>query len=213
MRRRTMLKNYRITVMNNNAVISSKETGNYMGAFWDLHHGFWPQLENMSEGETASRNIKVTVECLLNRQAPRAPRRPHEVIVEERAAKAAANAAREAERARRDEENQRAAEEQQARTRRRIKNQIDYAFKSGPESGSEPVAKYITCGYCDAPAEFLRLNREVPRGVAVLDESLITGATCAEHNKPGYCAITQAAIPCSRLEFFYSGIRQIGIKP
>jgi hypothetical protein len=139
MRRRTMLKNYRITVMNNNAVISSKETGNYMEALWGLHHDVWPQLENMSEGETASRNVKI--ECLLNRPAPRAPRRPHEVIVAERAGKAAANAAREAERERWEEKRKKAVEEQQARSRRRIKNQIDYAFKSGPESGSEPVAK------------------------------------------------------------------------
>jgi hypothetical protein len=198
-------------VMNNNAVLSSKETDNYVEALWGFHHGCWPQLENMSEGETASRNVKI--ECLLNRPAPRAPRRPHEVIVEEKVAKAAAKAERAAERARWGEKHKKAVEEQQARSRRRIKNQIDYAFKSGPESGSEPVAKYITCGNCDAPAEFLRLSREVPPGAAVLDESLITGATCAEHNNPGYCAITQAAIPCSRLEFFYNGIRQIGIKP
>src|ERR1700735_1395435 len=211
-KRRKMLTKYRITVMNNDAVISREETDNYTLALWDLHSGFGPQVENLTEGETASRNINVTVECLLNRTAPRAARRSHEVIVAEKAAKAAAKAARFAERARWDEEKVKAAEEQQARSRRRITNQIDHAFKSGPESGSEPVAKYITCGRCDAPAEFLRLNREVPHGAAVLDESLIIGATCARHNHPGYGSIAQADIPCSLLEFFYNGIRQIGIK-
>ena len=129
-------------------------------AWWDLHHGFWPPLENMSEGEAASRDIKMTVECLLNRPASEGSETPARSIVAERAAKAAANAEREADRARWAEKHKKEVEEQQARSRRRIKNQIDYAFKSGPESGSEPVAKYITCGNCDAPAEFLRLSRE-----------------------------------------------------
>ena len=63
-------------------------------------------------------------------------------------------------------------------------NQVDHAFKTG-RSGSEPVAKYITCHHCDGPATFIYLDQAIPRGAAVLDESTIIDAVCTPHNYPG----------------------------
>jgi hypothetical protein len=214
--RHRMLWNYETTLSAGDAIISSKKapfSTNWrsdLEAFIFSHSkDFSLQVMGMSEGETLSidiPNVRVAVECILNRPAPRAARRPPDVIAAEKKAKA--------EKARQraiDIENRKKAEEKErARRRQRITNQIDHAFKSGPESGSEPVAKYITCQHCDAPAAFLELDREVARGVAVLDESTIIGAGCSEHDYTRYRG--NEKILCSRLEFFYTGIRKIGIK-
>jgi len=226
-----MLRNYKVTLSVNDVAISCTET-TYPSA-WDAFSGLGRAFSNnfsiqrltgLSEGDKASAILatsddgmtgkgnkvsavlSVTVECLLNRPAPRAARRPPDVIAAEKKAKA--------EKARQraiDKENRKKAEERERICRRqRITNQIDHAFRSGPEAGSEPAAKYITCQRCDAPAVFLELDREVPRGAAVLDESTIIGAGCSEHDYTRYSG--NEKILCSRLEFFYTGIRRIGIK-
>jgi hypothetical protein len=173
----------------------------------------------LAEGETVSTDIRITVECVVNH---RAPARPPEVLAAEKKTKAEARAAAQAAAAQQaaisaEREATRKAEAEQLRIQRRqrIKNQIDYAFKSGHETGSEPVAKYITCQFCDAPAEFLELSCEVPTGAAILDEDNIVGARCAQHQpSPSVLQTLNTQIfPCSRLEFFYTGVRQIGIKP
>jgi hypothetical protein len=214
--RHRMLSNYETTLSAGDAIISSKKAPFWtdwksdLEAFISMHSkDFSRQVMGLSEGETLSidiPNVRVAVECILNRPAPRAARRPPYVIAEEKKAKA--------EKARQraiDIENRKKAEEKERACRRqRITNQIDHAFKSGPESGSEPVAKYISCQRCDAPAVFLELDREVARGAAVLDESTIIGAGCSEHDYTRYSG--NEKILCSRLEFFYTGIRKIGIK-
>ena len=74
---------------------------------------------------------------------------------------------------------ERRQDEQTAQLRKarckRIMHQIDHAFKTG-ESGSEPVAKYVTCQHCDLPAGFLYLNVALAPGAAVMDETTITDA-------------------------------------
>jgi hypothetical protein len=153
-----------------------------------------------SKGEAV---VHLSWECTMNR---RAPARPKDVIAAEKAARAARRqeqaewaGKREAERVKR-----------LAQLRQRIQHQVDHAFSQG-KHGTEPAAKYITCQHCDAPAAFLSLSAMPPRGVAVLDEDLIVGAQCSEHNF-NYHGQQQAKIPCSRLEFFYDGVRQIAIK-
>jgi len=213
-----MLWNFKITVTANNAVVLSGEANSAWTAYWHAKEaltnalsGFEQRVQNLAEGQRASVPVAITaitVECLLNRRAPKRPRRPPEVIAAEKKAKAE----RARQRAIANEAQKKAEEHQALLHRTRITHQIDYAFKSGAESGSEPVAKYITCQHCDAPAAVLQLNREVPHGAAVLDEITIVGAVCSEHNHNYWRGATQASIPCSQLEFFYSGIRQIGIK-
>lgn len=167
----------------------------------------------MAEGEKVSLTIELTLECLLNR---RAPRRAPEVIAAEKAVRAAKAQKRKTEAAEWEEKQKQEKERLCLQRKQRITNQIDYAFRSGSESGTEPVSKFITCQQCDAPATFLHLNRAVPSGAAVLDESTVIGASCDEHthNNPNYKNHFGIAeyFPVARLEFFYTGIRQIGIK-
>jgi hypothetical protein len=157
----------------------------------------------------ASFNVSVECVCLMNR---RASRRAPEVIAAEKKAREQ----RQREKANRAEEARKEQQRVSLQRRRRITNQIDYAFKSGPESGSEPVSKYVTCQQCDAPVTFLQLGQVVPSGAAVLDESTVVGACCSKHsyNNPYYNHHYGVAehFPVARLEFFYAGIRQIGIK-
>jgi hypothetical protein len=149
--------------------------------------------------------INATVQCLLNR---RAPRRPPEVIAQEKAARLvrAQKLALEA------KAQQAQVEIRRKHARQRITNQIDHAFASSARTGADPVAKYVTCMYCDAPAAVLHLNLSIPPGAAVLDESTIIGATCSTHDSPYMRNSVAEVIPCARLEFFYEGIRQIAIK-
>ena len=103
-----------------------------------------------------------------------------------------------------------------AQLQERVKNQVDHAFALG-KHGTEPAAKFITCGHCNAPAEFLGLNQSLA-GAQVVNEDAIVGVVCQEHDdvKNQYRYYTRGwadRIPCSRLEFFYDGVRQIAIKP
>ena len=151
----------------------------------------------------------VTVECLTNR---RAPRRPPEVIAQEKQARLAAAQERAQEQAKYAQQQKEERAKRCRLVRQRITNQIDHAFATGARSGAEPVAKYVTCMNCDAPAAVLHLNLPIPPGAAVLDESTIIGATCSAHDSPYTRNSVAEVIPCARLEFFYEGIRQIAIK-
>ena len=103
------------------------------------------------EGAEMAFDVHVVLKCAMNR---RAPKRAPEVIAQEKAAEKAKKQAR--------DEQKRQAEEQAAQMRkakrRRIMQQIDHAFQTGHELGSEPVAKYITCDTCSSPADFLYVN-------------------------------------------------------
>lgn len=165
----------------------------------------------LKEGESAissaSVNASVSVTCIVNRCQRRAP----EVIAAEKALRQQKQTKRAEENARQEKEREKC----RLFTRKRITNQIDHAFQTG-QSGSEPVAKYITCNHCSGPADFLYLNRTVPPGAAVLDETTIDGAVCTEHNYAAKHAYYKKQVteifPCALLEFFYTGIRQIAIK-
>ena len=164
------------------------------------------------EGDTVTIDVRIVLKCVMNR---RAKARSKEVM----AAVKAARLVKQQEQA----ELERRQDEQTAQLRKarckRIMHQIDHAFKTG-ESGSEPVAKYVTCQHCDLPAGFLYLNVALAPGAAVMDETTITDAVCALHNhgagagnnRPYYYRHVAQIIPCSRLEFFYTGIRQIAVK-
>jgi hypothetical protein len=164
---------------------------------------------NMEEGEVQSTSVtvKIVQTCLVNH---RAAARPRDVIAQAKLAKAARLQ-------KWTEENQQRLDEQVARetktrnaARQRITHQIDHAFLTG-KSGSESVAKYITC-HCNAPAGSLYLDAPIPTGATVLDEGSITNAVCAEHDSSYLRARQVQIVPCSHLEFFYEGIRQIAIK-
>jgi hypothetical protein len=157
-------------------------------------------------------SLSVTWECTLS---GRAPARPKNVIAAERAAQAA-------KRQKKTEQNEKYRADADQRTinlRNRIKTQVDHAFTTG-KSGTEPASKYITCQHCDAPAAVLCLNQPLARGASVLDEDTIVGALCIPHIKHGvygyqssHSAADVVGVPCSKLEFFYDGVRQIAIKP
>lgn len=146
--------------------------------------------------------ISVSWECTSGR----APARPKHVIAAEKAARAA----KVAQRKEREAKWKKEAEIELANLRQRVKHQVDHAFALG-KHGTEPAAKYITCQHCNAPAEYIGLK--VKLSGAVVDEDTIAGVICKRHDNP-YCAKNWGEkIPCSRLEFFYDGIRQIAIKP
>ena len=145
----------------------------------------------------------------------RRPARPKHVIAAENARLAGKRAARQAEKDKWVAE----AAQRVVNIRERIKRQVDHAFALG-KHGTEPAAKYITCQHCDGPAAVVCLNQPLARGAAVLDEATIVGACCANHiqNAP-YSYYTRygrngnvTQVPCTKLEFFYDGIRQIAIK-
>jgi len=50
-------------------------------------------------------------------------------------------------------------------------------------------------------------------GATVIDAEQITGALCASHEPWWRMYKTTAFIKCSRLEFFYDGIKQIYVNP
>jgi len=175
--------------------------------------GGWQNLRATPVGTKAASNINISVawECTFN---GRAPARPKHVIAAEKAAQAAKGQAR-----REREAKWRAEAEQKViNMRERIKRQVDYAFSQG-KTGTEPAAKYITCQHCDGPAAVVCLNQPVARGASVLDEDTIVGALCAAHIQHSpYSYYTRYSrndvfkVECSKLEFFYDGVRQIAIK-
>jgi hypothetical protein len=162
----------------------------------------WQKVRVAKVGDGGSINLSVSWNCTMS---GRAPARPKDVIAAEKAARAAKSQARREERERWKKE----AAQRVLNLRQRIKHEVDHAFAVG-KSGTEPASKYITCEHCHAPAAYLCLNRAITRGAAVLDEDTIVGALCAAH---GQHHGNLVVVPCSKLEFFYDGIRQIAIKP
>lgn len=145
----------------------------------------------------------------------RAPARPKDVIAAEKAARAA----KAEERKKRNEKYRAEADQRTVNLRNRIRTQVDHAFAQG-KHGTEPASKYITCQHCEAPADFIALNQAMARGAVTVDEDTIVGALCNQHSKYGvygwqssYSKSRVEKIPCSKLEFFYDGVRQIAVKP
>ncbi len=211
------MKTYRNTVKIDGRVVHTTESAWPYQLLQDAKDAIGTQLykqlgtlHTLAEKEVSTANLKISVECvcLVNR---RAKRRAPDVIAAERAAIALKRSQKAAEVAKAKQYE----EKLRIQRRQRITNQIDHAFKTG-ETGSESVAKYLTCEACDAPATHLYLNRAVPSGAAVLDENTVVGATCIEHANSSRAVWYRRAdiveFPVNRLEFFYSGIRQIGIK-
>jgi hypothetical protein len=202
-----MRKN-KVAVSINTKIVFDKED-NHNGAFGDggkaitchIWNEYWQTISKAKEGDKGEIQIKFAWKCTLNRRA--APR-PKHVIAAEKAASAAKGAARRA----RSDEWKKEAEIRKINLRMRIKSQVDHAFAVG-KHGTEPAAKYITCQHCDAPAALVTLSQKVAPGAAVLDEDTITGAVCTAHGQ----WVREEKISCSKLEFFYDGIRQIAIKP
>jgi hypothetical protein len=164
----------------------------------------WKMKAGTKGRGTAISDLVVSWECTRN--GPR-PARAKDVIAAEKAALAVKHAARRA----RSEENRKRAEQERANLRQRVKNQVDHAFAVG-KHGTEPAAKFITCGHCSAPAVLLGLGERLA-GAQVINEDAIVGVVCGEHNK--YTWFTQnwvEKIPYDRLEFFYDGVRQIAVK-
>jgi hypothetical protein len=162
----------------------------------------WQPLRAATVGKKGSVDVSISWECTMN---GRAPARPKHVIAAEKAARAAKSQARREQRDKWETE----AQERIVNLRKRIKSQVDHAFTIG-KSGTEPASKYITCQHCDAPAALVCLSQMPTRGASVLDEDTIVGALCFNHSQYNG---NQSKIPCSKLEFFYDGIRQIAIKP
>lgn len=156
------------------------------------------------EGEKGKLTVTFEWECTMNR---RAPARAKSVIAAEKAQRAAKHAAKAACQAEWEKERQ----QNVLNVRNRIRHQIDHAFITG-KSGTEPVSKYITCEHCNAAAAYLTLSQPLPKGAHVLDEDMIIGARCAKHVGNSHWDKTEK-IPCTRLEFFYDGVRTIGVKP
>ena len=162
----------------------------------------WQKANKAAVGDRGSLNLSVSWECTMN---GRAPRRAPDVIAAEKAASAANGLKRRQQREQWEKERQ----QRIVHLRQRIRHQVDHAFAIG-KSGTEPASKYITCEHCDAPAAVLCLSQAPTRGASVLDEDTIMGALCVTHV---YSGGNIQKIPCSKLEFFYDGIRQIAIKP
>ncbi len=198
--------NFVVTIDNKEVFSKEGETYPiYKEARQTIESELWQVLHKQygaNVGDKDSIRISMSVMCTMN---GRAPRRPADVIAAE---KQRCEDKRQARQARED-----AHEKGRAlailRTRKRIQHQVDHAFALG-KRGTEPAAKYITCE-CNAPADYVLLNHALTRGVTVLDEDLIDGAVCEEH-KLGYGGRSKDKVPCSRLEFFYDGVRQIAIK-
>lgn len=188
--------------------------GKYYSAVFDaekeirsrLYELYWKNGKRIPppvEGQTGKMTVELSWECTMNR---RAPARPKAEIAADRARRAAKYAARQKQHKEWEEE----AKQRVINVRKRIQRQIDHAFATG-KSGTEPVSMYITCEDCDAPATQLTLSQPMPKGVQVLDEDLIIGAQCKTHSQY-YGQRGGEKILCSRLEFFYDGVRQIALK-
>jgi len=206
----------------NSKVVFDKEEENFSALFnaekalrnqlcqslWNL--GGTHQRFNPTQGRKGTLVLTIDWECTFN---GRAPARPKDVIAAEKARRAAKHQAKLEREAKWEQENQKRI----IQLRKRIQNQVDHAFSQG-KTGTEPVSKYITCQHCDAPAAFIALSADPPRGATALDEDSITGALCAGHGNNHQQYVGRgvwkqlAKIACDRLEFFYSGIRQIAIK-
>jgi hypothetical protein len=164
-----------------------------------------------AEGSKMVFNIELAVECTMNR---RAKPRSKAVI------KAEHNARAERFKTYLAHQKKLAEEQVEARkaTRRQIVNQIEHAFKTG-KAGAESAVQYITCTSCQQEADVLYLNQPLPPGATVLDEATIQDARCSQHDYVSkgnkYYATNQGVgqvVKCSRLEFFYDGVRQIALK-
>ena len=163
------------------------------------------------EGDTVTVNVRIVLKCAMNRIAKR---RAPEVIAAEKAAKLVKQQARAEEDRKREELPRRCVSQNADASRSRFTTLHDRH-----QSGSEPASKYITCDQCSGPADFIYVNTALAPGAAVLDENTITDAVCALHNyatnqwrrQYDYKHVAEI-VPCSRLEFFYTGIRQIAIK-
>jgi hypothetical protein len=218
---RKYVTNYRITITTDNGVVhfEEREYPSLDSAVYRALHKGGIALGDLKEAQSASMGFTIAVECLLNRPKPRAPRRPPEVIAQEKQARLDAAQKRAQEEAKYAQQRQEQEDKLAKAKRRRITQQIDHAFMTGHESGSEPVSKYITCDTCSSPADFIYVNAPLAPGAAVLDETTITDAVCALHNgaanqrqRQYHYKHVADIVPCSRLEFFYTGIRQIAIK-
>jgi hypothetical protein len=204
------IRKYRITITTDNGTVHNEESKNtwFVLTERDTFNKSGVVLDTLQEGQSASVGVNVKVECLVNRLKPRCPRRPHEVIVQEKEARRLRVAAQAQERAQWEERWKADQEMREKSKRKRITAQIDHAFLSGKHSGSGPVEKFLTCSNCDSPAAVLLLSRPIPAGATVLDESTILDAFCSEHERFG----TGDKVPCADLEFLYEGIRQVAIK-
>jgi hypothetical protein len=202
------MRKHRFKVTVNNKSIFSQEGISYPTVnaaqkaleryIWQLWHTKTPFVE----GQKGLINASISWECTMNR---RAPKRAAAVIAAEQAARAIKSQKYQANHAKYEKERQ--VREKNIQTR--IKHQVDHAFAVG-KSGTEPASKYITCQHCEGPAANLLLSQKILPGVCVIDEDTITGATCSEHD---FGSKGVVKIPCSKLEFFYDGVRQIAIKP
>jgi hypothetical protein len=202
------MKKLKMKVTVNNQVVFNQEDESYK-SFRDAQRAMerslwshWQKIIAQTEGQTGAVNMGLSWECTMDR---RAPKRAPDVIAAEKASRAAKARKRKLEH----EQYEKQKQQEIIRLRQRIKSQVDHAFVIG-KSGTEPASKYITCQHCNAPAAFLVLNQALTRGASVLDEDTIVGALCAEHSK---WRGSDESVLCSRLEFFYDGIRQIAIKP
>ena len=183
--------------------------------------GGWQKLKTETPGQGGSVNITVSWENTFNK---RAPARPKDVIASEKAAKAAEAQAQAEKFAEAQASWEKDVEVRVTNTRNRIKSQIDHAFALG-KHGTEPASTFITCMHCDAPAAVVCLNQPLTPGAAVLDEDTIVGALCAQHIKHAvygygyyrrlsrYTDSNVTKVKCSKLEFFYDGVRSIAVKP
>ena len=161
-------------------------------------------------------DVRVVLKCEMNR---RAARRPKDVIAAEKAAEKVKKDARDEQKRQQEEF---AAQMRKAK-RRRIMQQIDHAFQTGHESGSRSLwRKYITCDTCSSPADFIYVEhaascsrcRRVRRRKHDYGTRCVQCTTSFAHQfqRQYYYKHVAQAVPCSRLEFFYTGIRQIAIK-
>lgn len=175
-----------------------------------IHQKVWQFRNNPPQppisrvpGEKGEILIALSWECTGNE---RAKPRPKAVIAAEKAAKAAKVAAKQARDVKWEEQHR----IELANFRQRVSNQVSHAFALG-KHGTEPAGKYITCGHCNAPAAFLGLGMKLS-GAAVIDEDQIVGATCQPHDTQWHTNGWVEKIPCSRLEFFFDGVRSIAVK-
>lgn len=191
---------------------AEKEITKYISQMiWQYGNNPPPQI-NKVLGEKGQLNIVLSWECTTTE---RAPARPKNVIAAEKAARAAKVAAKYAEQKAQEEKWEKERQKQIVLLRQRVKHQVDHAFALG-KHGTEPAAKFITCGHCNAPAVFLGLNQRLA-GAQVINEDAIVGVVCQEHDDTNsqykhYTKSWVEKIPCSKLEFFYDGIRQIAVK-
>jgi hypothetical protein len=185
----------------------SEAVSHLSSKIWEGVRAAGPDIEKEGEEMKVAFNVQMVLKCLVNR---RAQRRAPDVIAAE---KAAMQVARDERAARLKEQEEREVKRRKM-TRIRISHQVSHAFMVG-KSGSEPVSKYITCSLCHAPADLIYLDATIPKGASVLNEDSIFSAVCNEHHQPSTAWWRNPAaqiVPCSHLEFFYEGIRQIAIK-